>query len=689
MPRVVPSPGPEPHSTDSSEHVFGQSDSLEMRERPRIPPKPANLRMANNSSSAAILAAEAVRALHTTASDSPAHSLHSTTLALDAAAATPKTPHASLTGPSHSTRGQRVVDAKSRMSTPEAQQHQGASALSAASKPPASDGGSNSSRQQQQQSARKRAVDDFDFGDTLGEGSYSTVVEATERASGRVYAAKILDKRHIIKEKKIKYVNIERDILQALHHPFIVRLHYAFQDSQSLYFVIDLAANGELLSWIRKLGGLAEECARFYLAEIILAVEYMHMERTLHRDLKPENILLGSDMHILVTDFGTAKMFPKGEADQRANSFVGTAEYVSPELLTEKSADRNSDLWAIGCIAYQLLTGRPPFKGSNEYQTFQKILKLDYAFPPTMPPLACDMVERILVIEPETRLGSTQRGGFKELKAHPFFHGFDWQGVPTRTPPPMAGPNDSAAALRAALPPAIPPKPAVLRQSAAISLSDDADGIYEHRQSSSDEFGTEKTSESSFPASPDTPVDPLASFLPPNLDGYQVDAALPVSPRQTPVHIATHRHHHHLPPPPPPPPPLPHPRHQPPLTARSSAASQQMYVRPIVPSYHQSTDNDIYNVRLYDHVPAPLRAEEMAVVQNHHRNTAIQHQQTAAMSTTADYYNTASYRPPAQPMHSVYNNNNNNYAGGGGHLGSGNGTSWSAKLKSLVCCGSQ
>ncbi|KAJ1871314.1 3-phosphoinositide dependent protein kinase-1, partial [Coemansia sp. S17] len=155
-----------------------------------------------------------------------------------------------------------------------------------------------------------------------------------------------------------------------------------------------------------------------------------------------------------------------------------------------------------------------------------------------MPPLACDMVERILVIEPESRLGSTQRGGFKELKAHPFFHGFDWQDVPSRTPPPMAGPNDSAStALRVALPPAIPPKPAVLRQSAVVSLSDGTatlSGIYEQRQSSSDEFGTEKTSDSSFPASPDTPIDPLASFLPPNLGAYQVDAALPVSPRQTP-----------------------------------------------------------------------------------------------------------------------------------------------------------
>ncbi|KAJ2657092.1 serine/threonine protein kinase [Coemansia sp. RSA 1200] len=370
--------------------------------------------------------------------------------------------------------------------------------------------------------SRRRLVSDFEFGETLGEGSYSTVVEATEKATGRVYAAKILDKRHIIKEKKIKYVNIERDMLQALHHPFIVRLHYAFQDPHSLYFILDLAPNGELLAWIRRLNGLSLECARFYLAEIITAIEYMHGERTLHRDIKPENILLGSDMHILVTDFGTAKMFPAHGSDSdnesmRAYSFVGTAEYVSPELLTDKAADRNSDLWAIGCIAYQLLTGRPPFKGVNEYQTFQKVLKLDYTLPPAMAPQARDLVERILVLEPEKRLGATQRGGFRELKAHAFFQGFEWNGLESRAPPPMAG-----------APPAVPPKPAVLRQPPNTQQQQQQQQQQQlqppqqqlphlqqmqmrGRGSSSDGFGTEKTSDSSFSPSPTASTDPLTT----------------------------------------------------------------------------------------------------------------------------------------------------------------------------------
>ncbi|KAJ2361194.1 3-phosphoinositide dependent protein kinase-1, partial [Coemansia sp. RSA 2607] len=401
---------------------------------------------------------------------------------------------------------------------------------------------------------------------------------------------------------------------------------------------------------------LAEEVARFYLAEIIVAVEYMHMERTLHRDLKPENILLGSDMHILVTDFGTAKMFSKDEADQRANSFVGTAEYVSPELLTDKSADRNSDLWAVGCIAYQLLVGRPPFKGLNEYQTFQKILKLDYAFPAGMPPLARDLVERILVLDPERRLGATQRGGFRELKEHAFFDGFEWQGLAQRTPPTMAAGGlqaDAGTATRPDGPPAIPPKPLLLRQPNAGADGDDSAGFYDTRHSSSDGFGTEKTSDS-YPTSPSASTDPLASVgaghMMHQLHSYRINP--PISPVQTPVHLNYAQPH----PPPPPPPPPPSSGYQQQHQQQHGQYGYQ-HIRHPAPNhastYHQlashSSSTDIYNVRLNDHVPAPLKAEEMAAISYMHQPQYAGNGSgngNGGAPTTNDYYSTASYRPP-------------------------------------------
>ncbi|KAF4125949.1 3-phosphoinositide dependent protein kinase-1 [Geosmithia morbida] len=283
----------------------------------------------------------------------------------------------------------------------------------------------------------KKGVRDFSFSRVLGEGSYSSVYLATDRQTLKEYAVKVLEKRHIIKEKKIKYVNIEKNTLNRLtEHPGIVRLYYTFQDETSLYYVLDLCSGGELLGVLKKTGSFDLDCTRFYSAQILDSVEYMHSRGVIHRDLKPENVLLDDQMHVKITDFGTAKLLTdprearnpdsKGipdtgreEAgnDGRAASFVGTAEYVSPELLTNKNACKASDLWAFGCIVYQLLAGRPPFKAGSEYLTFQKIVNLEYDFPPGFPPAARDLIERLLVLDPARRLT------IEHIKNHEFFDG--------------------------------------------------------------------------------------------------------------------------------------------------------------------------------------------------------------------------------------------------------------------------
>ncbi|KAI0428196.1 kinase-like domain-containing protein [Xylaria sp. FL1042] len=284
----------------------------------------------------------------------------------------------------------------------------------------------------------KKGVRDFSFGRVLGEGSYSSVYLATDRQTLKEYAIKVLEKRHIIKERKIKYVNIEKDTLNRLtEHPGIVRLYYTFQDENSLYYVLDLCSGGELLGVLKKTGTFDVECTRYFGAQILDAIEYMHSRGVIHRDLKPENVLLDDQLHVKITDFGTARLLSDPRApqaapriedtgtssrgneqdDSRAASFVGTAEYVSPELLTNKNACKASDLWAFGCIIYQMLAGRPPFKGGSEYLTFQKIVNLDYDFPPGFPPAARDLVERCLVLDPARRLT------IEHIKNHEFFEG--------------------------------------------------------------------------------------------------------------------------------------------------------------------------------------------------------------------------------------------------------------------------
>ncbi|KAI0403033.1 kinase-like domain-containing protein [Xylaria palmicola] len=301
----------------------------------------------------------------------------------------------------------------------------------------------------------KKGVRDFSFGRVLGEGSYSSVYLATDRQTLKEYAIKVLEKRHIIKERKIKYVNIEKDTLNRLtEHPGIVRLYYTFQDENSLYYVLDICSGGELLGVLKKTGTFDVECTRFFGAQILDAIEYMHSRGVIHRDLKPENVLLDDQLHVKITDFGTARLLSdprapqappriedmgtssRGEEqdDSRAASFVGTAEYVSPELLTNKNACKASDLWAFGCIIYQMLAGRPPFKGGSEYLTFQKIVNLDYEFPPGFPPAARDLVERCLVLDPTRRLT------IEHIKNHEFFRGQQFGKILWRTKAPRLRP---------------------------------------------------------------------------------------------------------------------------------------------------------------------------------------------------------------------------------------------------------
>lgn len=275
---------------------------------------------------------------------------------------------------------------------------------------------------------RKKSVKDYQFGTRIGEGSYSTVFSALDVHTNKTYAIKVLSKRHIVKEDKIKYVNIEKTTLHRLgqQHPGIVQLYYTFQDESSLFFVLDFAEYGELLSIIRKFGSLSESVLKFYMSQILDATSFIHLKGVIHRDLKPENILVGHDFNLKITDFGAAKLLG-GTSDEtgekidyrginqepsnghhdhdRRGSFVGTAEYVSPELLKHNLCGFESDVWALGCILYQFFHGNPPFKGSTEYLTFEKIINVEYNYRPNaIPQDVIQIIDQLLVSEPLKRL---------------------------------------------------------------------------------------------------------------------------------------------------------------------------------------------------------------------------------------------------------------------------------------------
>ncbi|KAH9938913.1 kinase-like protein [Amylocystis lapponica] len=273
------------------------------------------------------------------------------------------------------------------------------------------------------------SADDFEFGRILGEGSYSTVMLAKHRVSQQEYAIKILDKGHLRRNEKLPTALAEKNTLVRLGsgHPGIVRLHWAFQDDWSLFFVLDLARNGELQSRISRMGSLSTPCARVYAAQIVDALGYMHSKGVIHRDLKPENLLLDDAFRIKITDFGTGKILDSG--GERTKTFVGTAQYVSPELLEDSETSKSSDFWALGCIVYQMIAGRFAFQGLSEYLTWQKIKQLEYSFPEGFDEQAKDLVQRLLVRDPALRLGAGPSGSdcdMQALRDHPFFDSIIW-----------------------------------------------------------------------------------------------------------------------------------------------------------------------------------------------------------------------------------------------------------------------
>ncbi|XP_065580101.1 3-phosphoinositide-dependent protein kinase 1-like isoform X3 [Artemia franciscana] len=300
----------------------------------------------------------------------------------------------------------------------------------------------------------KRSANDFIFGKVLGEGSFSTVFLAKDVHTSKEFAIKVCQKRHIIREKKQDYVKREKETLLVLSKnvkesaPYFVRLYCTFQDPESLYFVLTYAKKGDLLGYLNKVGSFEDHCSKFYGAEIVQALEHLHCLGIVHRDLKPENILLSESMHIVITDFGSAKILNCVEMDEknkenseedagelkRKSSFVGTAQYVSPEILNRTRTTPSCDLWALGCIIYQMVAGLPPFRG-HDYAIFQKIMKLEYEYPDGFPDDARDIVTQLLVLEPSERLGAKDIGSYTSVKSHPFFSGLDFEELHKVKPP--------------------------------------------------------------------------------------------------------------------------------------------------------------------------------------------------------------------------------------------------------------
>lgn len=296
----------------------------------------------------------------------------------------------------------------------------------------------------------------------LGKGDVGKVYLVREKATKRLYAMKILNKKEMVERKKIKRVLAEQGILATANHPFIVSLYHSFQSEDHLYLCMEYCMGGEFFRALqtRRMKCISENDARFYAAEVTAALEYLHFMGFIYRDLKPENILLHQSGHIMLSDFDLSKQsnnaafpalisssksstnLPQLDTNAcingfRTNSFVGTEEYIAPEVIWGKGHTSAVDWWTLGIFLYEMLFGMTPFKGSTRNQTFSNILKNEIQFSDyNQISSNCKSLIRKLLIKDETkRLGSYS--GASEIKSHPFFKSVQWALLRNQKPPMM------------------------------------------------------------------------------------------------------------------------------------------------------------------------------------------------------------------------------------------------------------
>jgi len=270
----------------------------------------------------------------------------------------------------------------------------------------------------------------------------------------------------MIKRNKIKRALAEQEILATSNHPFIVTLYHSFQSEDHLYLCMEYCSGGEFFRALQTRPNkcVDEDAARFYAAEVTAALEYLHLMGFIYRDLKPENILLHQSGHIMLSDFDLSKQSDTGGrptmilsgrsgtssnnlptidtksciANFRTNSFVGTEEYIAPEVIKGCGHTSAVDWWTLGILIYEMLYGTTPFKGKNRNATFANILRDEVPFPegsgaPPVSNLCKGLIRKLLIKDETRRLGS--RAGASDIKTAPFFRTTSWALLRHMKPP--------------------------------------------------------------------------------------------------------------------------------------------------------------------------------------------------------------------------------------------------------------
>ncbi|KAL0476374.1 serine/threonine-protein kinase [Acrasis kona] len=272
------------------------------------------------------------------------------------------------------------------------------------------------------------SLNDFEILVVVGRGSFGKVMKVRDLDTGEIFAMKAIKKSTILESNMIESTKNEQLIMRTIRHPFIVALHYAFQTPERLYLVQDFLSGGELFWHLQQDQKFSMEKARFYSAEIFMAIEHLHNNDIIYRDLKPENIVLDQNGHAVLTDFGLSKTELSSKHGNQTYTFCGTPEYLAPGAGHGKEVD----WWSFGIMVYAFLMGHAPFYSDNTMKLYQMIMTTGrLAFPETLAPEAKDLITKLLDRDPETRLNAAG------IRNHPFYQSIDWDKLELQeiTPP--------------------------------------------------------------------------------------------------------------------------------------------------------------------------------------------------------------------------------------------------------------
>uniref|UniRef100_A0A3Q3A6Y3 cGMP-dependent protein kinase n=1 Tax=Kryptolebias marmoratus TaxID=37003 RepID=A0A3Q3A6Y3_KRYMA len=288
------------------------------------------------------------------------------------------------------------------------------------------DGGSSRQQDNEEVKALQQAEADFfsiisltdlQIISTLGMGGFSRVELVQLRTDpSRLFALKVLKKRHILDTSQQDHILSERRIMMEAHNPFIIRLYRTFRDSKCLYMLLEACLGGELWSLLQDRGSFDDATTRFYTGCVIEALVYLHSKGLIYRDLKPENIILDQRGYAKLGDFGFAKKVGLGK---KTWTFCGTPEYIAPEIILNKGHDCSADCWSLGILMFEQLSGSPPFSGSDPMKTYIIILRgVDMVeFPKKITKSAANLIKRLCRDNPSERLGN-QKNGVKDIQKH-------------------------------------------------------------------------------------------------------------------------------------------------------------------------------------------------------------------------------------------------------------------------------